>query len=113
MPKLLLKGNSIGTAIKGVLFDKDGTLSNSEAHLMSLAQKRIKESKKITEESDPKKLWSIITGRPKRLVQDIDLKDLPHRNQYIVTHDQMVYINDSKATNLTALKFALNKRFKY
>ena len=50
-----------------------------------------------------------ITGRPRRLVQDIDLKDLPHRNQYLVTHDQMVYINDSKATNLTALKFALNK----
>ena len=51
----------------------------------------------------------MITGRPQRLVQDIQLKDLPHRHQFIVRHDQMVFINDSKATNLTALKFALNK----
>ena len=51
----------------------------------------------------------MITGRPQRLVQDIQLKDLPHRHQYIVTRDKMVFINDSKATNLTALKFALNK----
>jgi len=70
---------------------------------------RIKESKQTTEESDPRKLWSIITGKPQKLVQDIELKDLPHRHQYILTRDQMVFINDSKATNLTALKFALNK----
>tara|TARA_B100000579_G_scaffold425552_1_gene431442 strand:- start:805 stop:1866 length:1062 start_codon:yes stop_codon:yes gene_type:complete len=70
---------------------------------------RIKESKKVTEESDPRKLWSMITGRPQREKQNIELKDLPHRHQHIVTHDQMVFINDSKATNLTALKFALKK----
>ena len=70
---------------------------------------RIKESKKITEESDPRKLWSMITGKPQRLLRDIKLKDLPHRHQRIVTKDQMVFINDSKATNLNALKFALNK----
>ena len=44
-----------------------------------------------------------------RAVRDIELKDLPHRYQHIKTHNQMVFINDSKATNLTALKFALNK----
>ena len=70
---------------------------------------RIKESKKTTEESNPKKLWSMITGRPQRLVQDIELKDLPHRHQFIPTNDHMVFINDSKATNLNALQFALNK----
>ena len=70
---------------------------------------RIKESKKTTEESNPKKLWSMITGRPRRLVQDIELKDLPHRHQLILTNDHMVFINDSKATNLNALQFALNK----
>ena len=70
---------------------------------------RIKESKKVTQESDPVKLWSMIVGKPQSAVQDIELKDLPHRYQRITTHNQMVFINDSKATNLTALKFALKK----
>ena len=70
---------------------------------------RIKESKKVTEESDPRKLWSMITGKPQREVQNIELKDLSHRHQHVVTHDQMIFINDSKATNLAALKFALKK----
>ncbi len=43
MPNLLLRGNPIGQ-IKGVLFDKDGTLSNSENHLLNLAKLRIKQS---------------------------------------------------------------------
>ena len=46
MPELLLRGISIGT-IKGVLFDKDGTLSNSEADLSRLAELRIKEANNI------------------------------------------------------------------
>ena len=62
------------------------------------AKNRIKESKKATQESDPIKLWSMITGKPQRAVQDIELKDLPHRYQHITTHNQMVFINDSKAT---------------
>ncbi len=41
MPELLLKGLRIGS-IKGILFDKDGTLSNSESHLICLAKLRIK-----------------------------------------------------------------------
>ena len=40
MANLLLKGLPIGS-IDGVLFDKDGTLSHSEPHLLSLAQRRI------------------------------------------------------------------------
>jgi len=70
---------------------------------------RIKESKILTEESNPKKLWSMITGRKLREVKDVVLQELPHRQQHVVTQDQLVFINDSKATNLTALKFALNK----
>ena len=70
---------------------------------------RIKESKISTEESNPKKLWSMITGRKQREVEDVALQELPHRLQYVVTENQLVFINDSKATNLTALKFALNK----
>ena len=73
------------------------------------AKNRIKESKKVTQESDPAKLWSMIVGKPQSAVQDIELKDLPHRYQRITTPNQMVFINDSKATNLTALKFALKK----
>ena len=73
------------------------------------AKNRIKESKKVTQESDPTMLWSMIVGKPQRAVQDIELKDLPHRYEHITTHNQMVFINDSKATNLTALKFALKK----
>ncbi len=46
MAQLLLKGVPIGT-IKGVLFDKDGTLSNSEDHLLAIANLRIEESKHI------------------------------------------------------------------
>ena len=40
MAQLLLKGDPIG-AIDGVLFDKDGTLSHSEPHLLDLAERRI------------------------------------------------------------------------
>ncbi len=43
MGDLILKGIPIGS-VKGVLFDKDGTLSNSEEHLQSLCQKRIHET---------------------------------------------------------------------
>lgn len=69
---------------------------------------RIKESIISTEESDPKKLWSMISGRQLDEVQDIVLKELPHRRQHVLTKDKLVFINDSKATNLSALKFALN-----
>ena len=40
MAQLLLEGHPIGT-IQGVLFDKDGTLSHSEPHLLDLAERRI------------------------------------------------------------------------
>ncbi len=43
MPKLTLKGESIGV-IKGVLFDKDGTLTNSENNLRQLASFRVNET---------------------------------------------------------------------
>ncbi len=43
MPQLLLKGKPIGE-IEGVLFDKDGTLSDSEDHLIKLANRRIQEA---------------------------------------------------------------------
>ena len=43
MPQLWLRGDPIGD-IKGVLFDKDGTLSNSERHLFKLAQLRIQQA---------------------------------------------------------------------
>ena len=49
MPTLLLKGKAIGK-IKGVLFDKDGTLSNSEGHLLNLAKLRIKGILKLLKE---------------------------------------------------------------
>ncbi len=40
MAELLIKNSSVGF-IKGVIFDKDGTLSNSEEYLLELAKKRI------------------------------------------------------------------------
>ena len=43
MPTLLLRGKPIGK-IKGVLFDKDGTLSNSEEHLFNLAKSRVEKA---------------------------------------------------------------------
>ncbi len=43
MFELLLQGHPIGK-IKAVLFDKDGTLSNSESHLLKLSSMRVKEA---------------------------------------------------------------------
>ena len=69
---------------------------------------RIKESKVSTEESDPKKLWSMVTGMHYRDLKDIQLKDLQHRFE-LVYERKIFVINDSKATNLAALEFALDK----
>ena len=46
MPTLFLRGEPIGT-IKGVLFDKDGTISNSEVHLLNLAKLRVQEAARL------------------------------------------------------------------
>ena len=74
---------------------------------------RIKESKISTKESNPKKLWSMITGRHQGAVQNITLKDLPHRYESVTKENgiasKLRLINDSKATNLAALEFAINK----
>ncbi len=70
---------------------------------------KIKKSKISTKQSDPKKLWSMITGREEDEVKDIKLSDLPHRLEHILTKGNLVFINDSKATNTNALEFALNK----
>jgi len=40
MAELLIKDSSVGF-IKGIIFDKDGTLSNSEEYLLELAKKRV------------------------------------------------------------------------
>ena len=40
MPELLIRNSSVGI-IKGIIFDKDGTLSNSEEYLLELAKNRI------------------------------------------------------------------------
>ena len=69
---------------------------------------RIKESKVSTEESNPKKLWSMITGMHYRDLKDIQFKDLQHRFE-LVYERKIFVINDSKATNLAALEFALDK----
>ena len=45
-PTLLLKDQPIGQ-IKGVLFDKDGTLTDSENHLFNLAKLRIQETSRL------------------------------------------------------------------
>ncbi len=49
MHQLLLKGQSIGP-IKGVLFDKDGTLVNSEKYLLDISNLRIEEATRVLEE---------------------------------------------------------------
>ncbi len=54
MQRLLLRGIHLAN-IKGVLFDKDGTLSNSESHLIDLAHLRINEAiRHLTERNEPK-----------------------------------------------------------
>ena len=52
MAQLLLKGNPIGN-YQGVLFDKDGTLSHSEPHLLELADARIKKAIEIAQGQTP------------------------------------------------------------
>ena len=49
MAQLLLKGHPIGN-FQGVLFDKDGTLSHSEPHLLALADARINKAVKVAQE---------------------------------------------------------------
>ena len=56
------------------------------------AKNRIKESKIVTEESNPRKLWSMITGRNQREVINIALLDLPHRYQHVLKHDRLTFI---------------------
>ncbi|WP_269622388.1 HAD family hydrolase [Prochlorococcus marinus] len=51
MQELLLRGKSIGK-IKGILFDKDGTLVNSEKHLIKLASQRILEAINICKQNN-------------------------------------------------------------
>ncbi len=46
MSRLLLRGDPVGE-IKAVLLDKDGTLSNSEDHLVRVANLRIQEALKV------------------------------------------------------------------
>mgnify|MGYP001194770052 CR=1 FL=1 len=79
----------------------------------SRVKNRIKESKVFKEESDPKKIWSIITGMHHSAVKDIQVNNLPHRfeqfKRFKSTGSTYGGINDSKATNLAALEFALNK----
>ena len=43
MEDLLLKGQAIGK-VNGILFDKDGTLINSEERLLELSRSRVSES---------------------------------------------------------------------
>lgn len=52
MPRLLLRDSCIGT-IDAVLFDKDGTLSHSEPHLLSLARQRIDAAARLWRERCP------------------------------------------------------------
>ena len=52
MPRLLLRTSCIGT-IDAVLFDKDGTLSHSEPHLLSLARRRIDTAARLWRERCP------------------------------------------------------------
>ncbi|AHF62899.1 HAD-superfamily hydrolase subfamily IA, variant 3 [Synechococcus sp. WH 8109] len=52
MAQLLLKGHPIGN-FQGVLFDKDGTLSHSEPHLLALADARINKAVNIAQEQAP------------------------------------------------------------
>ena len=78
----------------------------------SRVKNRINESKIFTEESNPKKLWSLITGSDQATVKDIQLKDLPHRLEYLAIgkghiSSRLRFINDSKATNIAALEYAL------
>jgi phosphoglycolate phosphatase len=52
MATLLLKGTPI-SSIDGVLFDKDGTLSHSEPHLLALAEERINRAVEIGQDQAP------------------------------------------------------------
>ena len=52
MTQLLLKGDPIGN-FQGVLFDKDGTLSRSEPHLLALADARINTAIGIAQDLAP------------------------------------------------------------
>ena len=58
MAELSIRNSSVGS-IKAIIFDKDGTLSNSEKHLLELAKTRIEFSEKIFKKLKVKniKIW--------------------------------------------------------
>ncbi len=60
MSQLILRGSPIGS-VKCVLFDKDGTLSNSEQYLLKLCQFRIEEAISIfqAKNASPKKILKL------------------------------------------------------
>ena len=66
------------------------------------SKQRIKTAKNFSEETDPYTLSEWITGIRS---EKFSLKNLPYRYEYISEN----IINDSKSTNSSSLKYALNK----
>ena len=90
MPKFFIKRVYIGD-FKGVLFDKDGTLTNSETHLLEIASLRIEESikelKKEFKEEDIKRFSNLIQSAYGLSSEGID----PHGSIAIASqHDNLV-----------------------
>ena len=67
MAELFVKNSSVGF-IKAIIFDKDGTLSNSETYLLNLSRTRIKF---LTNKFEELKINSLKIWLLKRFLQDI------------------------------------------
>ena len=71
------------------------------------AKNKIKNADVTSEESDPKALYRLITGKEYPI--EHTFKNLPHRLENVKTRGSFKAINDSKATNLTAMRFAIDQ----
>ena len=92
MHQLLLKGRSIGP-IKGVLFDKDGTLVNSEKYLLEISNLRIEEAARVLEEDGAdiekinrvKNLLSLAYGVDKTSINPEGLIAIASKNNNLIS----------------------------
>ena len=71
------------------------------------AKNRIRSANVASTESDPRSLYRLITG--KEFINDHTFENLPHRLEDVTTIGSFMAINDSKATNLSSMKYAIDK----
>ena len=102
MAELLLRGQKVAD-IKGVLFDKDGTLLNSEAYLLKLSKERINQSiksltafnKSTREINTLKRLLNRIYGIKKRKIDPNSMLAIASKEHNLISTATIISLLDT------------------